>query len=123
MINIAQYILEKFKISKDVDSSLKTLIEKASDEEYVKGLKSAKTLWPEDDWKDRDKMKAYHDKGSKPSRLISTIKDNDKLFRRFCAAVRMKWEDAINDFGQALIDRNIYTEDTIIKYIFNYYKK
>lgn len=122
MINIAQYILEKFKISKDVDSSLKTLTEKASDEEYVKSL-NAKSLWPADDWKDRDKMKAYHDKGSKPSRLISTIKDNDKLFRRFCAAVRMKWEDAINDFGQALIDRNIYKEEDIIKYISQFYKK
>lgn len=122
MINLSEFILEKFKITKDIDTSYYTLIEKAEDEEYVKTIKG-RSLWPEDELKDREKMQAYHDKGSKPSRLISTIKDNDKLFRRFCAAVRMKWEDAINDFGQALIDRNIYKEEDIIKYIFNYYKK
>jgi len=122
MINLSEFILEKFKITKDIDVSHYTLIEKAEDEEYIKTIKG-RSLWPADEWKDREKMQAYHDKGSKPSRLISTIKDNDKLFRRFCAAVRMKWEDAINDFGQALIDRNIYKEEDIIKYISSYYKK
>lgn len=113
MLNINQFILEKLHLNKDIQMT-SSLISKA---ENVDATKAYKSMWVWPDNKDVMKMEAYKDKGSKPERLVATIKDNEKLERRFRVAVNLKWEDAVNTFGQALIDRNIRTEEDVLIYI------
>ena len=55
-------------------------------------------------------MRDYHTRHSKPERLVNSIKDNEKLVRRFAVAVNMKWDEAIDEFGKALADRGIYKQ-------------
>lgn len=112
MKNIDNYIIEKFKISSDIKAEkVQSLIEKAENADTSKQYKRS---WSWALSKDMQKMRDYKAKGSKPERLVATIKDNDKLERRFIASVDLKWEDAINVFGQALIDRNIHPEEDVL---------
>lgn len=114
MNSLSVYILEKLRINKDTKvSSDFPLIDKAKNidpnEKYsLKGT----FAWPER--KDIEKMEGYKNKGSKPERLVNSIKDNEKLERRFVVACRFKWEEAIQVFGQALIDRNIRPEKDVV---------
>lgn len=116
MINIVSYITEKFKISKNTNIS--GLISKA----YSFDPNTASIKRPPyisyAEAADHGKMSGYLHKGSKPSRLVNSIKDNGKLERRFSAAIDMGWDEAIEEFGQALIDRKIYSEEQIIYYIY-----
>lgn len=115
MKSINNYIIEKFKITSDIKAEkVQSLIEKAENFDVTK---DNKVYWEWPDNRDIEKMKSYMNKGSKPERLVNSIKDNDKLQRRFRVAVELKWEDAINVFGQAIIDRNIHTEEAVLYYI------
>ena len=117
MLNISQFILEKLHLDKDIQMSA-SLVSKA---ENVDASKQFKYAWAWPDNKDIMKMEAYKNKGSKPERLVATIKDGEKLERRFRVAVSLKWEDAINTFGQAIIDRNIHPEEDVLIYIKKFY--
>ena len=68
-------------------------------------------------------MRDYHVRHSKPERLVNSIKDNEKLVRRFAVAVNMKWDEAIDEFGKALVDRGIYKQEEVDKYIEVHYAK
>lgn len=68
-------------------------------------------------------MRDYHARYSKPERLVNSIKDNEKLVRRFAVAVNMKWDEAIDEFGKALVDRGIYKQEEVDKYIEVHYAK
>lgn len=68
-------------------------------------------------------MRDYHARHSKPERLVNSIKDNEKLVRRFAVAVNMKWDEAIDEFGKALVDRGIYKQEEVDKYIEVHYAK
>lgn len=105
MKKISLYISEKLCINKDVDPT------KAVDLSKVR----APYIYP--DHTDIMKMKDYKAKGSKPERLIATIKDNNKLARRFATAVNMGWDDAIIKFGDALVARGVYKQEEVDKYI------
>lgn len=102
-------ILEKLKINKETDFNLKD-----ADEKLYKNV-----YWRMDhpDWKDNEKMKNYHDKGSKPERLVATIKDRDKLCRRFLSAFNLDWIHAIKVFGDAIVDRGYFTREEIDNFI------
>ncbi len=125
MINIGEYILEKLKISRDSKMKIEDapLLDKALDPEYVKKVANAKDVNIYAESSDYVKMKAYYNKGSKPQRLVNSIKDAAKLVHRFAVAIDMKWEEAINVFGQAIIDRNIWSEPEVVKYLAKRYKK
>ena len=66
--------------------------------------------------KDIEKMEGYRRKGSKPLTLVHTIKDNAKLLRRFGAAKKIGWTEALNVFGDALVNRGLYTKEEVEKY-------
>jgi len=125
MNNLTQYIIEKLHLNKNTDT--KDLLDKALDEEYIKNIPSiTKTtmnrrgiMTEPSDW---PKMQGYYKKGSKPERLVNSIKDDHKLLRRFATAIDMKWDDAVNVFGHAIIDRNIWNKDEVILYISKRYK-
>ena len=68
------------------------------------------------------KMQAYHDKGSTPKTLVNTIKHPDKLVIRFTIGVLMGWYGCIDTFRQAIIDRNIASDDAIDKFILSIYQ-
>jgi len=127
MNNLSKYIIEKLHINKDTKVDNRELLDKALDEEYIKNIPSIiKTVMNRkgitteaSDW---PKMQAYYKKGSKPERLVNSIKDTQKLLHRFATAIDMKWNDAVNVFGHAIIDRNIWDEDEVIYYISRRYK-
>ena len=124
MENISDYIYEKLRITKDTINDIEpTLIELASDEEYVKKIDSKKKYYFEiPGAEDVVKMKDYFNKGSKPSRLVNSIKNFTKMQRRFVCACKMKWEDAIEEFGNALIERYKMNKDSVIYAISMYMK-
>lgn len=104
-ISLDDYISEKLHLNKDID------VQRGDSLENVR----APYIYPEP--KDREKMRYYHGKGSKPQTLVNTIKDGDKLRRRFAVAVDMKWTEAIEKFGDALVNRGIYKREEVDKYI------
>ena len=67
------------------------------------------------------KMEAYYEKGSKPERLVKSIKDESKLFNRWFVAVKMEWAEAIQEFGKALEERGIFTLPELHAYILYLY--
>lgn len=103
MINLFNYIMEKLHLDKGTEIKDFT------------GVKDIRISWPEP--KDYQKMRDYKAKGSKPERLVNSIKDRGKLERRFRVAIEMKWQDAITVFGDALVDRNYFSRDEVDKYI------
>ena len=72
--------------------------------------------------KHKEKMAGYMKKGSKPERLVSSIKDNIKLINRWKAAVVLEWDDAIKIFGEAVVDRTNFTLEHLHQYIYYLYK-
>jgi hypothetical protein len=112
MKSIYEYIIEKLVINKDSIDKVKV----PSD--------IVKRIWlPYPEHRDYMKMTEYQAKGSKPSTLVNTIKDEDKLLRRFRQALEMDWTEAIDAFAKGIVDRGIYTREEIDKYIEDNYKK
>lgn len=107
MKNFNEYLIEKLVIDKDVEVSKKP---------------NVKVPWIGVMQQDIDKMKEYQRKGSKPLRLVNTIKDSEKLKRRFAVAVTMKWQEAIREFGKALVSRGIFSQEVVDAYVDKYMK-
>lgn len=101
------YLIEKLHLDKDIEVQ-----EKPNDSSA-----NVRAPWIGVMQKDYDKMNEYHRKGSKPQVLVNTIKDSEKLKRRFAVAVSMKWQEAIEKFGDALVNRGIFNRAEVDKYI------
>lgn len=72
--------------------------------------------------KDIDKMKGYYNKRSDPERLVNSIKDNKKLIARWIAAIKIGWNDAIDEFEEAIFYRNLLTKKEIKEFKEKYEK-
>jgi len=72
--------------------------------------------------RDKEKMDAYHDKGSKPERLAKSNGD-DKLVRRWMIAIERydDWEECWDVFRKVIIDRGIFTADELDCYVLKKY--
>jgi len=64
-----------------------------------------------------NKMHSYKDKGSKPERLINSIKTKEKLIMRWYVAIIIGWTDCALAFRDAIIDRGYLDADTLDLYI------
>ena len=124
MKTINQYIIEKFKLNANnitkglSDKEIDALIEKYKGKNINGSLYlDLYTQSPSETSKHLYKMQEYQKKGSKPERLVSSIKNKTKLIGRWNAAMDMGWEDAANVFKQAIIDRGYYTEEDLNQYI------
>lgn len=124
MKTINQYIIEKFKLNANniakglSDKEIDDLIEKYKDKNINGRLYlDLYSQNPSETRKHLYKMQEYQEKGSKPERLVSSIKNRTKLIGRWNAAMDMGWEDAANVFKQAIIDRGYYTEEDLNQYI------
>ena len=104
-ISLNDFISEKLHLNKDID------VQHGDSLSNVK----APYIYPEP--RDRQKMLEYKNKGSKPQTLVNTIKDTQKLKRRFAVAVDMKWGEAIEKFGDALVTRGVYKREEVDKFI------
>ena len=124
MNSLRQYIIEKFKLNANnitkglSDKEIDDLIEKYKDKNINGRLYiDLYSQNPSEKSKHLYKMQEYQEKGSKPERLVSSIKNRTKLIGRWNAAMDMGWEDAANVFKQAIIDRGYYTEEDLNQYI------
>jgi hypothetical protein len=66
-------------------------------------------------------MSAYKDKGSKPKRLVNSIKDNSKLVMRWLVAIHIDWIDCALVFRDEIIDREILTAEELDAYVVKEY--
>lgn len=126
MRNLSKYIIEKLQLNKSITVE-SSIMELAQDEQWVKdNCKSGSISIPYvnagEDRRDWDKMNEYKHKGSKPQRLVNSIKDRDKLLRRFRIACQMKWYECVEAFGDAIIERGYYKKEQVILFIHNTYK-
>ena len=110
MLSISKYVFEKLKLNSKVEFIEKPISTVRAPRIYPEGL-------------DVQKMSDYRRKGSKPERLIATIKNNDKLAKRFAVACGIGWNDAAYKFGDALVNRGIYTQEEVDAYIDAHLKK
>ena len=120
MKQINNYITEKLIINKNTGSSNEKIkLDKISNSDYstihrifADGLN---VHWGLD--KHIEKMKGYMNKGSKPDRLIKSIKDISKLVCRWVAAIELDWTDAFDAFGKAIAERLNIDINTLHQYI------
>lgn len=68
------------------------------------------------DSSDIKKMKEYYNKASNPERLAASIKDKDKLIRRYGAAVLLGWKEAQSAFARELENRGALTNEARLYY-------
>ena len=68
-------------------------------------------------------MKYYMDKGSKPERLVATIKNKEKLVKRWNAAMDLEWVDAANVFKEEIIKRGYYDNSELMSHIVSKVKR
>lgn len=108
MKQINNYITEKLIINKNTGSSNEKIkLDTISAEDYRKIYRifadGLDRHWGLD--KHIRKMTEYMNKGSKPDRLIKSIKDISKLVCRWVAAIELDWTDAFDAFGKAIAER------------------
>lgn len=72
---------------------------------------------PTDEATHTNKMEGYMKKGSKPERLVNSIKDKEKLLKRWNVAMDLGWKEAADIFKQAIIDRGYYTDEELMTWI------
>lgn len=130
MKDIVLYLQEGFKLNKKslnnikkelTDDEIDDLLKKYTRDDVPQKLKmDIHYKTPQAEWTNSEKMKAYHDKGSKPERLVATIKNQEKMIKRWVAAMDMEWEEAADVFKQAIIDRGYYTKDELEAFIIVY---
>ena len=65
-------------------------------------------------------MNAYKDKGSNPTRLVKSIKDNKKLVVRWLAALILNWDEAAAEFSGEIESRKVLTKAAIVAYTNKY---
>ena len=76
---------------------------------------------PSEESRDWNKAAEYFRKKSKPERLVNSIKDRNKLVRRWLIYVQLGWEEAYQVFRDEIIKRGYHNEDELDKYILNRY--
>ena len=72
---------------------------------------------PQEQWNDINKMKSYKDKGSKPEKLVSSIKNQERLIKRWIAAMEIDWKEAADTFKDEIIKRKYYTEEELFVFL------
>lgn len=118
MINLVDFLVEKLTINKDTQIEDTTHVTKPTSNGGTVKIPRIPYAQPAD----IKKMKMYHDKNSKPLTLVHTIKDKEKLLRRFGVAVDMDWKEAIRVFGNEIVLRGYFTREEIDAFIARYAK-
>lgn len=72
---------------------------------------------PQSEHTNRQKMEYYMDKDSKPERLVATIKNKEKLIKRWDAAMDLGWVEAASIFRDEIVKRGYYTYEELMAYI------
>lgn len=121
MKNLKDILVEKLNI-KDINLSKSPKLIPYEDynssiKQFFYELKFSKT--PTIEYQDKQKMEQYRKKGSNPNRLVNSIKDNNKLVRRWLAAVFMEWDDAIKVFGNE-IDKRLSENGITLNFLHSY---
>ena len=124
MRSIVKYINEKLHIGQFKKEQELSDIEIEDLKDKLKGvnindLSRDLNMSPAVQEKHRQKMEGYFNKGSKPSRLVATIKDKQKLIARWREAIYLEWDSAVHEFTEEIIKRNYYTKEQLQKYILN----
>ena len=122
MKNIKNFILEKLKInhaSKVNDTSGLRDLSSTSIPNALQNDMYTKT--PGEESTHYNKMEAYKKKGSKPIRLLNSIKDRKKLVYRWYVAIVINWLECAKVFRQGIIDRGYYNEDELDAYVLKRY--
>lgn len=124
MKSIIEFINEKlhignFKKPKELsDDEINDILDKYSNIGVNPDLRRELTFkTPQSEYTNNQKMKSYMDKGSKPERLVNSIKDKEKLLKRWDAAMDLEWKEAADVFKQAIIDRGYYTDEELMTWI------
>lgn len=127
MRQLVSFIQEKLKIGskskvnnfkKYTDDEINELIQKYTRDDVPSGLKmDMHYKTPQEEWKHKEKMEGYYKKGSKPERLVASIKNQEKLIKRWDAAMNIEWDDAVEVFKNEIIKRGYYTEENLFAYI------
>lgn len=122
MKQIISFINEKLKINSqskvNTDSGLRDLSDIKTKHFYELNYRS-----PSEESRDWAKAEEYFKKKSKPERLVNSIKDRNKLVRRWIIYVVLGWEEAYQVFRNEIVNRGYYTEDELDKYILDRYNK
>ena len=125
MRSIVKFINEKlhigqFKKEQELsDTEVEDLKDKLKNVN-INGLVSDLSMTDAVKQKHKTKMEGYFNKGSKPDRLVSTIKDKQKLIARWREAIYLEWDQAVKVFTNEIINRNYYTKEQLQKYIIGY---
>ena len=130
MKSIISFIQEKLQLSKNTKVKkkkeysvveLEELAKKYNRNDVSSGLRNDSYYkTPQSKWTNDSKMKAYMDKGSKPERLVASIKNQEKLIKRWVAAMDLDWEEAADVFRKEIVDRGYYTEEELFIFIVVY---
>ena len=114
MKKLNQFIIEKFRLSKDnLNKQQRDLSN--TDISKVKQLMRFKT--PREENMNWVKMEQYFNKKSNPQRLVNSIKDDRKLVFRWYICVINGYSDYYPTFREAIVERDICTEDQLDAYI------
>ena len=68
------------------------------------------------------KIEKYFNKKSNPQRLVNSIKDDRKLLIRWFICILKRYSDYYPVFREAIVERNIASEDQLDAYILYKYK-
>lgn len=122
MQTIVTFITEKLKIGSqskvNTEKGLRDLSDVEDGHFFELRYKS-----PSEESRDWAKAEEYFNKKSKPERLVNSIKDRNKLVRRWFIYVMKGWEDAYQVFRSEIVKRGYYTENELDKHILNRYNK
>lgn len=127
MYNLKDFIIEKLHVNKDMkpnkkkeysDEDIKDLLSKYTRNDIPSGLKNDMFFkTPQSEWTNMEKMEGYYKKGSKPERLVATIKNREKMIKRWIAAMDLEWEEAADVFRDEIIKRGYYTEQDLFIFV------
>lgn len=115
-----------FKYNSTKDNKRKSQLEEIETEvakkkaEFAAAIEAADTTQYSVSEKDLAKMNAYKDKGSNPTRLVKSIKDNKKLIVRWLAALVLNWDEAAAEFAGEIESRRALTKAEIVAYTNKY---
>ena len=123
MKNIKNFILEKLKITKDTKINDNTGLRDLSSVHVTHGLAIDMMFRSQsDEDKHFKKMEEYKKKGSKPERLLNSIKDKIKLMYRWYIAIKIDWLECAKVFRQGIIDRGYYNGDELDAFVMHKYE-
>ena len=120
MKNLKQFIIEKFRLSRDCLSQKQRDLSNV-DFSYINNMIYYKS--PSEENSHYMKMDQYFNKKSNPQRLVNSIKDNRKLMIRWYICVSRGYSDYYPTFKDAIIERTKFTEDQLDAYILSRYKR